>query len=58
MQAVFHRAITLIFTIIADHNPLIPILNNHCLDEYPCLQRLKVHLMVTTGNIVYHDKLT
>ena len=31
------------FTIITDHNPLIPILNNHCLDEIenPHLQRLK-----------------
>ena len=35
------------FTIIIDHNPLIPILNNHCLNELdnPRLQRLKMWLM-------------
>ena len=35
------------FTIITDHNPLIPILNNHRLDEIenPPLQRLKTRLM-------------
>jgi len=35
------------FTVITDHNPLIPILNNHRLDEIenPCLQRLKTRLM-------------
>ena len=35
------------FTIVTDHNPLIPILNNHRLDELenPQLQRLKTRLM-------------
>ena len=35
------------FTIITDHNPLIPILNSHHLDEIenPRLQRLKMRLM-------------
>ena len=35
------------FTIVTDHNPLIPILNNHRLDELenPRLQRLKAQLM-------------
>ena len=35
------------FTVITDHNPLIPILNNHRLDEVenPRLQRLKIKLM-------------
>ena len=35
------------FTVITDHNPLIPILKNHCLDEVenPRLQRLKTRLM-------------
>jgi len=35
------------FTVITDHNPLIPILNNHRLDEIenPRLQRLKTRLM-------------
>lgn len=35
------------FTIITDHNPLIPILNHHRLDEIenPRLQRLKMRLM-------------
>ena len=35
------------FSIITDHNPLIPIINNHHLDEieYPHLQRLKSKLM-------------
>ena len=35
------------FIIITDYNPLIPILNNHRLDELvnPRLQRLKTHLM-------------
>ena len=35
------------FIILTDHNPLIPILNNHCLDELenPRLQRLKTRLM-------------
>jgi len=38
------------FTIITDHNPLIPILNNHHLDEIenPRLQRLKTRLMAYT----------
>ena len=35
------------FSVITDHNPLIPIINNNCLDETenPCLQRLKTKLM-------------
>ena len=35
------------FRVITDHNPLIPILNKHRLDEVenPCLQRLKTRLM-------------
>ena len=35
------------FTVITDHNPLIPILNNHHLDEVenPQLQKLKTWLM-------------
>ena len=35
------------FTVITDHNPLIPILNNHRLDEIenPHLQRLKTRIM-------------
>ena len=35
------------FTIVTDHNPLIPILNNHHLDELenPRLQRLKIRFM-------------
>ena len=35
------------FTVITDHNPLIPILNNHRLDEIenPRLQRLKTRIM-------------
>ena len=35
------------FLITTDHNPLIPILNTHCLDEVenPRLQRLKSRLM-------------
>ena len=35
------------FTIVTEHNPLIPILNNHRLDELenPRLQRLKAWLM-------------
>ena len=35
------------FQVITDHNPLIPILNNHRLDEIdnPRLQRLKTKLM-------------
>jgi len=35
------------FTVITDHNPLIPIINNHRLDEIenPYLQRLKTKLM-------------
>ena len=35
------------FTVITDHNPLIPILNNHRLDEVenPQLQKLKTWLM-------------
>ena len=35
------------FQVITDHNPLIPILNNHRLDEIenPCLQRLRTRIM-------------
>ena len=35
------------FTVITDHNPLVPILNNHRLDEIenPRLQRLRTHLL-------------
>ena len=35
------------FTVITDHNPLVPILNNHRLDEIenPRLQRLHTHLL-------------
>ena len=35
------------FTVITDHNPLIPIINNHRLDEIenPRLQRLKTKMM-------------
>ena len=35
------------FTVITDHNPLIPILNSHCLDEIetPHLQRLRMRIM-------------
>ena len=35
------------FSVITDHNPLIPIINNHHLDEIenPCLQRFKTKLM-------------
>ena len=35
------------FQVITDHNPLIPILNSHCLDEIdnPRLQQLKTKLM-------------
>ena len=35
------------FQAITDHNPLIPILNHHRLDEIenPCLERLKIKLM-------------
>jgi len=35
------------FTVLTDHNPLIPILNSHCLDEVenPCLQQLNTRLM-------------
>ena len=35
------------FFVITDHNPLIPIINNHCLDkiENSRLQRLKTKLM-------------
>ena len=35
------------FHVITNHNPLIPILNNHRLEEIenPCLQRLKTRLM-------------
>ena len=35
------------FTVVTDHNPLVPILNNHQLDEIenPRLQRLRTNLM-------------
>lgn len=35
------------FTVVTDHNPLVPILNNHRLDEIenPRLQRLRINLM-------------
>jgi len=35
------------FQVITDHNPLIPILNHHQLDEIenPWFQRLKIKLM-------------
>ena len=35
------------FTVITDHNPLVPILNSHRLDEIenPRLQRLRMHLL-------------
>ena len=35
------------FFVITDHHPLIPIINNHCLDkiENPHLQRFKTRLM-------------
>ena len=35
------------FQVITDHNPLVPILNSHCLDEIdnPRLQLLKTKLM-------------
>ena len=35
------------FRVITDHNPLIPILNSHCLDEIenPRLQRLRTKFM-------------
>ena len=34
------------FTVVTDHNPLIPILNSHRLDEIenPCLQRLRTRI--------------
>ena len=35
------------FQVVTDHNPLVPILNSHRLDEIenPCLQRLRTKLM-------------
>ena len=38
------------FKVLTDHNPLIPILNNHRLDEIEVLylQRLHTHIMITT----------
>ena len=35
------------FFVVTDHNPLVPILNSHRLDEIenPCLQRLRTRLM-------------
>ena len=35
------------FLVVTDHHPLVPILNNHCLDEIenPRLQRLKTRIM-------------
>ena len=44
------------FTIITDHNPLIPTFNSHCLDEIenPRLQRLKMQLMAYNYTAQWH----
>ena len=43
------------FHIVTDHNPLIPILNSHCLDkiENPRLQRLRTRLMTYNFTAVW-----
>ena len=44
------------FTVVTDHNPLIPILNSHCLDEVenPQLQRLRTQLMAYNFTVKWY----
>ena len=43
------------FQIVADHSPLVPILNSHCLDEIdnPRLQRLRTKLMAYSFTAIW-----
>ena len=43
------------FQIVADHSPLVPILNSHCLDEIdnPRLQRLQTKLMTFSFTAIW-----